>query len=121
MKIKSYLPSRARPGALRFPCLRHSGAASPLKWRLLVSVAPLSILALASLCAALGWEDVAMASPGVATSAALSQVVSVPADSTKLRSMQILATKAVSQISGQAISGAVDGAIADGFPIIRSL
>jgi len=52
---------------------------------------------------------------GAATSATLSQVVSVPTDSTKLRSMQILATKTVSQISGQAISGAIDGAIADGF------
>ena len=50
-----------------------------------------------------------------AASAALAQVVSVPADSTKLRSMQIVATKTVAQISGQAISGAIDGAIADGF------
>ncbi|MCK9916173.1 autotransporter domain-containing protein [Microbacteriaceae bacterium K1510] len=50
-----------------------------------------------------------------AASAALAQVVSVPADSNKLRSMQIIATKTVAQISGQAISGAIDGAIADGF------
>lgn len=52
---------------------------------------------------------------GAATSAPLSQVVSVPTDSSRLRAMQIVATKTVSQISGQAISGAVDGAIADGF------
>jgi hypothetical protein len=48
-------------------------------------------------------------------SAALAQVVSVPTDSSRLRAMQIVATKTVSQISGQAISGAISGAIADGF------
>ncbi|WP_322517654.1 hypothetical protein SR870_09140 [Rhodopseudomonas palustris] len=115
MKIVSLSRSRSAAELLCRSRRGHPGAAGSSKWRLLVSVAPLAILALASLCAALGWADVAMASPGAATSAALSQVVSGPADSTKLRSMQILATKAVSQISGQAISGAVDGAIADGF------
>jgi outer membrane autotransporter protein len=57
------------------------------------------------------------AGPGFSgsASAALAQMVNVPADSSKLRSMQIVATRTVAQISGQAISGAIDGAIADGF------
>lgn len=115
MEIRSSLGSRSASELLGRCRSEPAGAAASLKWRLLAAVAPLAILALASLCAALEWADVAMASPGAATSAALSQVVSVPADSTKLRPMQILAAKAVSQISGQAISGAVDDAIADGF------
>jgi hypothetical protein len=49
------------------------------------------------------------------TSVALMQVVNVPADSVKLRAMQVMATVVVAQYSGQAISGAVDSAIADGF------
>ncbi|NVO12427.1 MAG: autotransporter domain-containing protein [Rhodoplanes sp.] len=52
---------------------------------------------------------------GAATSAPLSQVVNIPTDSSRLRAMQIVATKTVSQISGQAVSGAIDGAISDGF------
>jgi hypothetical protein len=38
-----------------------------------------------------------------------------PGDSTKLRALQILATQVVAQYSGQAISGAVDNAIAEAF------
>jgi Bacterial Ig-like domain (group 3) len=49
------------------------------------------------------------------TSAALIQAVDTPADSLKLRALQLLATKAAAQNSGQAISSAVDAAIADGF------
>ena len=49
------------------------------------------------------------------TSAPLIQVVSIPADSIKLRAMQQLATPVVAQVSGQAISGAVDSAIREGF------
>jgi len=50
------------------------------------------------------------------TSAALVQVVNIiPADSIKLRQMQILATQHGAQISGQAIAGAIDTAIEDAF------
>jgi Bacterial Ig-like domain (group 3)/Autotransporter beta-domain/IPT/TIG domain len=49
------------------------------------------------------------------TSPGLVEVVNTPADSLKLRAMQVLATTVVAQNSGQAISGAVDAAIADGF------
>ena len=49
------------------------------------------------------------------TSAALAQAVNVPADSIKLRALQLLVTKMEAQGSGQAISGAIDAAISDGF------
>jgi hypothetical protein len=49
------------------------------------------------------------------TSSALTQTVAVPADSVKLRQLQVAVTKVVAQNSGQAISGALDTAIADGF------
>jgi hypothetical protein len=49
------------------------------------------------------------------TSAALSQAVNVPADSMKLRALQLEVTKMEAQGSGQAISGAIDGAVSDGF------
>ena len=49
------------------------------------------------------------------TSAALMQVVNTPTDSLKLRAMQTLAAPVVAQASGQAISGAIDNAIAEGF------
>jgi hypothetical protein len=49
------------------------------------------------------------------TSPALSQAVNVPADSIKLRQMQILVTQTSAQISGQAISGATGDAIDAGF------
>jgi uncharacterized repeat protein (TIGR01451 family) len=49
------------------------------------------------------------------TSAALTEVVSTPADSLKLRAMQLLATPAIAQTSGQAIAGAVNTAITEGF------
>ena len=48
-------------------------------------------------------------------STALSQAVNVAADSIKLRQLQVLVTPMVSQVSGQAISGAVDSAINEGF------
>ncbi len=49
------------------------------------------------------------------TSAALIQSVGVPSDSVKLRAMQVSATPVIAQISGQAIVGAIDGAIDAGF------
>ena len=49
------------------------------------------------------------------TSAALTQIVNVPADSVRLRALQLEVTKIEAQSSGQAISGAIDGAILDRF------
>jgi len=49
------------------------------------------------------------------TSAALTQSVGVPADSIKLRALQLAVTKIEAQSSGAAISGAVDSAISEGF------
>lgn len=56
-------------------------------------------------------------SPGFTsgTSSPLVQSVNIPADSLKLRALQAMATPMVSQFSGQAISGAIDNAIAEGF------
>jgi hypothetical protein len=48
-------------------------------------------------------------------SAALIQTVNVPADSIKLRAMQVSVTPMIAQISGQAIVGAIDYAIDAGF------
>ena len=50
-----------------------------------------------------------------ATSAVLTQTVNSPADSLKLRALQVLVTPMVAQTSGQAISSAVDSAISEGF------
>jgi Bacterial Ig-like domain (group 3)/Autotransporter beta-domain len=49
------------------------------------------------------------------TSAVLVQSVAVPADSLKLRAMQIIGSKLVAQSSGNAISGAIDNAVTEGF------
>jgi hypothetical protein len=49
------------------------------------------------------------------TSPALTQTVNIPADSARLRALQLEATKLIAQNSGQAISGAIDDAIAEGF------
>ncbi|WP_456715276.1 putative Ig domain-containing protein [Bradyrhizobium sp. USDA 4353] len=49
------------------------------------------------------------------TSPGLAQTVNVPVDSVRLRSLQQTVSKMVAQNSGQAISGAIDDAIADGF------
>jgi hypothetical protein len=49
------------------------------------------------------------------TSAVLMQAVNMSTDSARLRQMQIAATRLVAQASGQAISGAADSAIAEGF------
>jgi uncharacterized repeat protein (TIGR01451 family)/outer membrane autotransporter protein len=49
------------------------------------------------------------------TSNTLTQTVAVPADSIKLREMQVAATQVVAQNSGQAIAGAIDDAIEEGF------
>ena len=49
------------------------------------------------------------------TSPGLAQTVNVPLDSVRLRALQLNVTKMVAQNSGQAISGALDDAIADGF------
>ncbi|MCK9916401.1 Ig-like domain repeat protein [Microbacteriaceae bacterium K1510] len=49
------------------------------------------------------------------TSSVLTQTVAIPADSIKLRAMQIAATKVVAQNAGQAIAGAIGDAIDEGF------
>jgi hypothetical protein len=49
------------------------------------------------------------------TSPALNQSVDIPADSAKLRALQLNVTKIVAQASGQAISGSIDTAISEGF------
>jgi Autotransporter beta-domain/Bacterial Ig-like domain (group 3)/Putative Ig domain/IPT/TIG domain len=49
------------------------------------------------------------------TSTALAQMVAIPADSARLRQMQVAVTRVVSQTSGQAIAGSIDQAITDGF------
>jgi hypothetical protein len=49
------------------------------------------------------------------TSPTLNQAVNTPADSLKLRALQVLVTPTVAQVSGQAISGAVDSAIGEAF------
>jgi hypothetical protein len=48
-------------------------------------------------------------------SPALTQTVQIPADSVRLRALQVSVTKMEAQSSGDAFAGAVDGAIADGF------
>jgi Bacterial Ig-like domain (group 3)/Autotransporter beta-domain len=48
-------------------------------------------------------------------SATLIQAVNTPADSLKLRTLQMLVTPLVAQVSGQAVSGAVDSAISEAF------
>ncbi|NEV01228.1 hypothetical protein FNJ47_36900 [Bradyrhizobium sp. UFLA 03-164] len=48
-------------------------------------------------------------------SPSLAQTVNVPIDSVRLRALQLNVTKMVAQTSGQAISGAIDDAIADSF------
>jgi hypothetical protein len=48
-------------------------------------------------------------------SATLIQAVNTPADSLKLRALQVLVTPMVAQVSGQAVSGAVDSAISEAF------
>jgi hypothetical protein len=55
------------------------------------------------------------ANNAASTSAVLTQSVQVPADSVKLRALQIAVTKMIAQGSGQAITGAVDSAIGEGF------
>jgi hypothetical protein len=49
------------------------------------------------------------------TSAVLTQAVNVPAGSVKLHALQVTVTKIEAQASGQAISGAIDSAISEGF------
>jgi hypothetical protein len=49
------------------------------------------------------------------TSGALAQIVDTPAGSINLRQIQVSATPVIAQISGQAISGAIDNAINAGF------
>jgi hypothetical protein len=55
------------------------------------------------------------ASFAASTSAVVVQAVNVPADSVKLRALQIAVTKIEANNSGQAISGVIDSAIAEGF------
>jgi outer membrane autotransporter protein len=67
-----------------------------------------------------GAHSITASYPGVAgfaasTSSTLTQTVAIPADSIKLRQLQVAVTKVVAQNSGQAISGAIDDAIEEGF------
>jgi hypothetical protein len=68
-------------------------------------------LGIHSIMAIYGGDSNYMAS----TSAALKQSVAVPTDSLKLRAIQAAVTPLAAQISGQAITGAIDNAIEDGF------
>src|SRR6185312_1798097 len=52
---------------------------------------------------------------GASTSTPLTQSVGLPLDSLRLRSFQIAATKLVAQSSGQAISGAIESDVTEGF------
>ena len=52
---------------------------------------------------------------GAATSNVLAQTVNIPADSTRLRKLQEIVTGVSAQLSGQAISGSMDTAIAAAF------
>jgi hypothetical protein len=67
--------------------------------------------------AALGTVDVTVTTPaGTSTTSSGDQFTyAVLGDSLKLRAMQVAATLQVAQISGQAITGAIDNAIEDGF------
>jgi hypothetical protein len=49
------------------------------------------------------------------TSAVLTQTVQIPADSVRLRALQLTVTKIEAQSSGAAISGSINNAISDGF------
>ncbi|MGO4831119.1 Ig-like domain repeat protein, partial [Rhizobiaceae sp. 2RAB30] len=49
------------------------------------------------------------------SSAVLQQNIAIPNDSAQLRNVQILMTQTVAQTSGQAISGAIDSAVSEGF------
>ena len=66
---------------------------------------------------AIGVADVTVTTAGgtSATSAADQFTYGVPLDSQKLRAMQVAVTPVVAQISGQAITGAVENAVEDGF------
>jgi uncharacterized repeat protein (TIGR01451 family) len=55
------------------------------------------------------------AGSAASTSSALTQTVQIPADSVRLRALQVAVTKVEAQASGDAFAGAVAGAIADGF------
>jgi hypothetical protein len=87
-----------------------------------LGTAPLAsgVASFATAALALGTHNITASYGGgtnysASTSAVLVQTVSVPADSVKLRALQVAATKIVAQGSGQAISGAIDRAIGDAF------
>jgi hypothetical protein len=68
----------------------------------------------------LGSHSITASYSGSATLAAsvspvLNQAVNTPTDSLKLRALQILVTPLEAQVSGQAISGAINSAISEGF------
>jgi uncharacterized repeat protein (TIGR01451 family) len=78
-------------------------------------VATLSTAALAS-----GAHSITVSYSGAtgfaaSASSTLTQTVAIPADSIKLRQLQVAVTQMVAQNSGQAIAGAIDTAITDGF------
>jgi len=55
------------------------------------------------------------ASFAISTSAPLSQSISMPPDSIKLRNLQVVASRIAAQNSGQAISGTIEAAVSEGF------
>ena len=60
-------------------------------------------------------DPVTSTNGGTGNNATASITINVPADSARLRALQLTVTKIEAQTSGAAISGAVDEAIADGF------
>jgi hypothetical protein len=58
---------------------------------------------------------VGVANFAASVSGTLIQAVNTPADSLKLRALQVLVTPVVGQVSGQAVSSAVDSAISEAF------
>ncbi|SIO39188.1 Putative Ig domain-containing protein [Bradyrhizobium erythrophlei] len=78
-------------------------------------VATLTTAALAAGAHSIAVSYSGAASFAASASSALTQTVAIPADSIKLRQLQVAVTKVVAQNSGQAIAGAIDTAITDGF------
>jgi hypothetical protein len=68
-----------------------------------------------SITAAYGGDANNVASTSAVLTQLVTQLVNIPADSIRLRALQVAVTNIEAQSSGAAFSGAVDDAIADGF------
>jgi Autotransporter beta-domain/Bacterial Ig-like domain (group 3) len=68
-----------------------------------------------SITAVYGGDSNNTGSTSSAATATVAQASTIPPDSALLRALQLGATKVVGQNSGQAITGAIDNAISDGF------